>query len=211
MQPEHSRADTRQRSRGALCLPLLTLCAGALSLALSGCGDYGVGATAGSDTLTVALAKAQGGGEAHLFLYRTTSQKTGERLGVGRLFEAEQSRQARAVLRFEDIAPGTPLHVHFLWLNPDGKEVYTKETLIRAGDWRDAARRDSLAKALVSLDPERGIVELESRYGISPEKFEEELHKPEEERRFKEGTWTVRTYLFRKRFLETTFELRGSP
>ena len=38
-------------------------------------------------------------------------------------------------------------------------------------------------------------------------RFEEEFHKEESKKKFKEGTWEVRTYLFRKRLLSTTFEL----
>ena len=60
----------------------------------------------------------------------------------------------------------------------------------------------------VLLDTERGFLEVESRYGISPARFEEEFHKQEERRMFKLGTWSVRAYLFRTLLLESSFELR---
>jgi hypothetical protein len=85
--------------------------------------------------------------------------------------------------------------------------VYTKETLVRRTDWDDPAQQDSLRRALVTLDPQAGFVEVESRYGVSPARFEEQLHKPEDRRTFEAGTWTVRAYLYRKLLLESSFEL----
>ncbi|MBD3236925.1 MAG: hypothetical protein GF330_09495 [Candidatus Eisenbacteria bacterium] len=184
------------------------LCCGLLALAvLGGCSDYGAWAPEGADTVAVALPASLGGGEAKLFLYRITSLETGERLGVGRTFAMEERRQVRAVLQFEQIDPGTPLLVHFLWINPDGKELFTKDIAIAEADWHSAARRDTLARSLVDLYPEERRLEIESRYGVSPARLEEQFHKVEERRTFKEGIWEVRTYLFRKRLLSTTFEL----
>jgi hypothetical protein len=48
---------------------------------------------------------------------------------------------------------------------------------------------------------------VESRYGVGLSRIDEELHRAEEDRRFKPGTWSVRVYLFRKRLLESSFEL----
>lgn len=195
-----------QRATGRRGIALV-LCGVLAAAAFGGCGDYGAGAPEGADTISVALPTGWGNGQANLFLYRVTSLKTGQRLGIGRTFAMEERRQVRAVLQFEDVAAGTPLLVHIMWINPDGKELYTKQIDITAEDWHSAARRDTLAKSRIDLDPDAGRVEIESRYGVSPARFEEQFHKKEEKRTFKEGTWEVRTYLFRKRLLSTTFEL----
>ncbi len=176
-------------------------------MAPAGCGSYGTVATEGVDTVSVALPASAGGGSANLFLYRITSRETGERLGVGRSFHVQERRQVRAVLQFEDVPVGTPLLIHTMWINPDGKELFTKEVYVAREDWTDGARRDSLAGDLVMLDAESGRVEIESRYGVSPARFEEEFYKDEDKRTFKTGTWEVRTYLYRKRLLQTDFEL----
>ena len=189
---------------------MLALAAGALlaaALGPLGCEPYGVYAAAGADTVSVALPAHYGAARASLFLYRITARKTGERLGMARSFRVEQDRQVRSVLQFHDLKPGTELLVHVLWLNPDGKEVYTKEIYVRARDWNDEALRAELAGNHILLDPARGFLELESRYGVGPDRIDEELHKEESKREFKLGTWTVRAYLYRKLILETSFEL----
>jgi len=173
-----------------------------------GCEPYGTVAASGADTVSVALPSHYGGATADLFLYRITSRKTGERLGVARTFRVEQDRQVRSVLQFRDLQPGTELLVHVLWLNPDGKEVYTKEVHVRPGDWQNEAIRAELARGFVTLDPNQRDFELESRYGVGPDRIDEELHKSEDRREFKLGRWTVRTYLFRKLILETSFDLQ---
>lgn len=191
-------------------LPAAVFAAGAVLLALLGslgCESYGVSAAAGADTVSVALPAHYGAARADLFLYRITSRKTGERLGVARSFRVEQDRQVRSVLRLQDLQPGTELLVHVLWLNPDGKEVYTKEVRVRERDWTDEALRAELESNHIVLDPSGGRFELESRYGVGPDRIDEELHKEESKREFKLGTWTVRAYLYRKLILETTFEL----
>lgn len=177
------------------------------SLCAGGCEPYGVVAGEGVDTVSVALAQQFGGGHADLFLYRITSRKTGAYLGIGRRFPMRERGQVRAVLSMDQVPAGTPLLIHYMWINPDGKEVYTKEIYIRAEDWTDPETVGALKEARVSLDPVQGTVQMESRYGISPDRLDEQLHKPEETWTFKTGTWTVRTYLFRKKLLETTFEL----
>lgn len=173
-----------------------------------GCEPYGAVAAAGADTVSVALPSHYGGGTADLFLYRITSRRTGERLGVARAFRVEQDRQVRSVLQFRDLQPGTELLVHVLWLNPDGKEVYTKEVHVKPRDWQDEALRAELARSFITLDPDHGVFELESRYGVGPDRIDEELHKPEHRREFKLGRWSVRAYLFRKLILESSFELQ---
>jgi hypothetical protein len=178
-----------------------------VALTAGGCGEYyGATAPAGADTVSVAL-PGNIGGSARLYLYRITSGKTGERLGVGRSFRVEEGRQVRAVLQLEDLAPARDLHIHLMWINPEGKAAYTKEIHIRPDDWRHDDRRRALADEMITLDPQRNALELESRYGVSPERFEEELIKPEDRRTFKTGKWRVRAYLFRKLMLETSFDL----
>jgi hypothetical protein len=174
---------------------------------VTGCENYGVKATAGADTVSIALPSQIGQGTAHLFLYRIKSRRTNQRLGVGRTFRIEEERQVRAVLQMEGVQTGSPLLLHSMWINPDGNEVYTKEVQVRRDDWLNEARRDTLAKGRLLLEPEADFVELESRYGVDPARLEEELHKPVERRKFKTGTWMVRVYLFRKLLLETSFEL----
>lgn len=177
------------------------------TLAAAGCGgNYGAPVPAGADTVSVALPRDVGRA-ARLYLYRITSGKTGERLGVGRSFRVEEGRQVRAVLQLEDLVPECPLHIHLMWINPEGKAAYTKEIEIRPEDWRHDDRRRALADGMITLDAQRNAFELESRYGVSPERFEEEMIKPEDRRTFKTGTWLVRAYLFRKLLLETSFEL----
>lgn len=173
----------------------------------SGCAHYGAQAGAAQDTLQVPLPETIGSGTARLFLYRITSSRTGERMGVGREFRVEPDRQVRAVLQLQGADPAREILLHVMWVNPDGQEVYTKETLITEQDWRDPARREELGRAFVHLDPQTGLLEFESRYGVDPIRFEEEAHKAEEDRRFTLGTWLVRFYLFRKLYLETSFEL----
>jgi len=199
--------DSKRIGRAGL---LSVLAAGALlagAFCQSGCEPYGVSAAAGADTVSVALPAHFGGARADLFLYRITSRKTGERIGVARSFRVEQDRQVRSVLQLRDLKPGTELLVHVLWLNPDGKEVYTKEIRVREQDWSDEALRAQLESNHVVLDPAKGLFELESRYGVGPDRIDEELHKAEDKREFKLGTWTVRAYLYRKLILETSFEL----
>jgi hypothetical protein len=94
-----------------------------------------------------------------------------------------------------------------MWINPDGKAAYTKEVEVRPEDWRRPDRVNALAGEMVRLDPAGNGLELESRYGVGPDRFEEELLKSPERRTFKAGTWLVRAYLFRKLLLETSFEL----
>jgi hypothetical protein len=177
------------------------------ALTAAGCGEnYGATAPVGADTTSVAL-PGDVGGSARLYLYRITSGKTGERLGVGRSFRVEEGRQVRAVLQLEDLVPARDLHIHLMWINPEGKAAYTKEIRIRPEEWRHDDRRRALADGMITLDPQRNAFELESRYGVSPERFEEELTKPEDRRTFKTGKWLVRAYLFRKLMLETSFDL----
>jgi hypothetical protein len=199
------RADRRRRSDSLTgCLTAVLLAA---VLASTGCEPYGVGAPAGADTVSAALGSGPLGGTAHLFLYRISSRETGERLGVGRSFRVEPDRQVRAVLQLEGWDPRRDALVHIMWINPDGKEVYTKETTVLAGDWADEERRAALAKRRIHLEPETGRLEIESRYGVDPIRLEEELHRDPEKRRFKLGTWEVRAFLYRKRLLTTSFEL----
>jgi hypothetical protein len=198
----------RAPATAGLLLGLAGLAGLAGALSQLGCEPYGAVAAADADTVAVALPSFYGGAEADLFLYRITSRKTGERLGVARTFRVEQDRQVRSVLQLHDLRPGTELLVHVLWLNPDGKEVYTKEVHVKPDDWHDEALRAELARGFVTLDPDHGLFELESRYGVGPDRFDEELHKPEEKREFKLGRWTVRAYLFRKLILETSFDLQ---
>jgi len=192
----------RQPMRAWLAVVVLWIAA----FAVGGCSEYGARAAAGADTVAVTL-PTNPGGTARLFLYRVTASKTGERLGVGRSFRVGEGRQVRAVLQVEGLKPASPLHLHLMWINPDGKKAYTKEVQLRPEDWTRDDRRRALASEMVALDPQRGSVELESRYGISPARIEEELHKPEDSRTFKTGTWIVRAYLFRELLLETSFEL----
>jgi hypothetical protein len=173
----------------------------------SGCGRYGAQAGAAQDTLQVPLPETIGSGTARLFLYRINSLRTGERVGVGREFRVEPDRQVRAVLQLQGVDPAREILLHVMWVNPDGQEVYTKETRITERDWRDPARREELGRAFVHLDPQTNLLEFESRYGVDPIRFEEEAHKAEEDRSFTLGTWLVRFYLFRKLYLETSFEL----
>ncbi len=179
----------------------------ALAGLAGGCGgDYGVSASPGADTVSVAL-PSDIGGTARLYLYRITSAKTGERLGVGRSFRVEEGRQVRAVFQLDGVRTDRLLHIHLMWINPDQKAAYTKEIRIRPEDWQHDDRRRALAAEYITLDPQRRFLELESRYGVSPERFEEEMLKPEERRTFKTGTWLVRAYLFRRLVLETSFDL----
>ena len=176
-------------------------------LALTACTQSGVSAPAAADTVAVALPAHLGYGEARLLLYRITSARSGERLGVGRRFHLEPDRQVRAVLQLDGLYPDQQLLLHLMWINPDGKEVYTKEVRIESEEWRDAEARAARAAALVTLAPERSMLEIESRYGVDPIRLEEELHRAEEQRAFKLGTWRVRAYLFRQLILEMPFEL----
>jgi hypothetical protein len=178
----------------------------ALAVIAGGCGEYGVAAAPGADSVSVAL-PADIGGAARLYLYRITSSKTGERLGVGRSFRVEEGRSVRAVLQLDGVRSDRQLHIHLMWINPEGKAAYTKEIRIRPEDWQHDDRRRALAADMVTLDPQRRFLELESRYGVSPERFEEEMLKPEDRRTFKTGTWLVRAYLFRRLVLQTSFEL----
>ncbi len=178
------------------------------SLLLGGCEPYGTYAAVDADAVSVALSPTFGeDASASFFFYRIKSRKTGERRGIGRAFRIEERRQVRAVLQLAEIDAGTPLLVHVMWLNPDGKKVYTKEVFIGTADWASQAGQDSLANQRVTLDPDTGFVEIESRYSVGPDRFDEELHKPEDRRTFKTGTWSVRVYLYRKRILESSFEL----
>ena len=200
-------AGLRRRKRHAPAPCLLAL-AGAAVLACAGCHTYGVSAPAGADTVMVTLPRPAEPRDvaARLFLYRTTSRQTGERLGVGRTFEIGSGRQVRAVLQMEGLAPEDPLQIHLLWVNPDGKKAFVKEVWVRPDDW---ARREAGEEAgqLLLLDRQDGRLELESRYGIDPVRLEEEMHKPEASRLFRPGRWELRVYLFRQRILETAFDL----
>jgi len=186
---------------------LLSLAGLALVAMSAGCAHDGALAVAGVDTLSTPLPASLGHGEARLFFYRITSAKTGERLGISRTFAIEPERQVRSVVQLEGLDPGREILLHVMWVNPDGLEVFTKEAHITREDWFEPARRDTLAKEHVQVDPIAGFLELESRYGVDPIRIEEEAHKDEESRRFKAGTWSVKVYLFRRLFLESSFEL----
>ncbi len=179
----------------------------AATLGLAGCGSYGVEAPAAADTVSVALPAHGSDGLARLFLYRITAAKSGEKVGIGREFRIEEGRQVRAVLQLEGLDPASGIQLHVMWLNPDGKRAFVKEIYVQPTDWGSAERRQALAKEWVLLDPRRGQLEMESRYGVDPGRFEEELHKTDDKRTFKPGRWTVRVYWFRTRLLETSFEL----
>jgi len=196
-------AAFRQRIPGVLLAALLA------ASGTAGCQRYGRMAAEEADTVSVRIPRPARPAdlEADLFLYRITRLKTGERLGVGRTFEMEPDRQVRAVLHLAGLEPTDDVLLHLLWLNPDGKEAYTKRIYITPEDWTVPARRDSLADDLLWLDPRAGTLELESRYGVDPIRVEEELYRPPEKRLFKAGTWQVRAYLFRKLLLETSFDL----
>ncbi len=185
---------------------LLFLAAGA-ALGPSGCESYGVVAREGVDTVSVAVPALGPDARADLFLYRITSLRTGRRLGVNREFHVEERRDVRAVLQVHGLEPGSELLVHLMYLNPKDKEMFTKPVHILPQDWQDPERRAQLEDEFIILDPERGFFEVESRYGVEPGRFDEEFHQPPEKRDFRLGTWKVRAYLFRKRTLETTFEL----
>ncbi|MCK4414153.1 MAG: hypothetical protein KAY32_11460 [Candidatus Eisenbacteria sp.] len=176
-------------------------------LSLAGCEPYGAPAAPGADTASVSLGAGMTQAQAHLFLYRITSRETGGRLGVGRAFRVEPNRQVRAVLQFTDWDPRRDALIHIMWINPDGKEIYTKEIHVIGEDWASTERREALGRKRIRLEPERGLLEIESRFGIDPIRLEEELHRDPEDRYFKLGTWQVRAYLYRKLLLQTSFEL----
>lgn len=211
---EAVRTDATRDAGGVICMRrsrlYVVLLMGAMlawMLPQQGCEPYGTVATADADVVSASLPTGYGDGSASLFLYRVKSRKTGERLGLGRSFRIEEERQVRAVLEMEGLTQGRALLLHLMWINPDGKKVFTKEIHVLSGDWTNEARQDSLKKQRVKLDAKRGSLELESRYRIGPSRFDEEFHKPEDKRTFKTGTWTVRAYLFRKLLLENSFEL----
>lgn len=189
------------------------ICLGALVVfAQSGCEQYGTATPERlGETLSVPLpgdyAATAGEGSANLFFYRITSSNTGERLGVGDKFLIEERRQVRAVVQLAGMRDNEPMLLHFLWLNPDGIEMYTKDIHIRPGDWTATELREELSAALVSLDRSRGFLEVESRYSVSPGKFDREVGKDEKDKKFKTGTWSVRVYLYRKHLMTGHFEL----
>ncbi|MCW3131114.1 MAG: hypothetical protein N2V73_00075 [Candidatus Methanospirare jalkutatii] len=183
-----------------------------LSLAAlaSGCGGYGAVAPEGADTVSVALTGTVPGADsilARLYLYRIKSRKTHKRLGIGRSFTIREGRQVRAVLEMEGLDGDEHLLIHIMWINPDGRRAYTKEVHILPGDWDSEEKVQQLRKMRVRLDRARHLLEVESRYGVDPVKFEEEMDKPPEKRTFKPGRWEVRVYLFRKLLLATSFDL----
>ncbi len=176
----------------------------------SGCEPYGVEAPAGADTVAVTLPRADAPRDvtARLFLYRTTARQTGERIGIGRRFAIGANRQVRAVLQMEGLAAGEPLLLHIVWINPDGKKAFAKEVRVEPEDWtRPPSVEEQAGQPRLTLDPQGGRLELESRYGIDPIRLEEEMHKPEDERTFRPGHWGVKVYLYRKLILGTDFEL----
>jgi len=204
-EPREHRQRARRAPMVCACLAWIALFAG-LTLS-AGCAHDGAAAAPGVDTLRTPLPSSVGQGEARLFFYRITSSKTGERLGSARSFAVEPERQVRAVVQLEGVDTSRDIMLHVMWINPDGLEVFTKEAFIKPSDWRDPARRDELARGLVQLDPAKRMLDVESRYGVDPIRFEEEAHKDEESRRFKTGTWEIKVYLFRRLIMESTFEL----
>jgi hypothetical protein len=175
-----------------------------------GCEPYGVEAPAGADTVAVTLLRPDAPRDvaAKLYLYRTTARQTGERIGIGRRFAIGSNRQVRAVLQMEGLTAGEPLLLHIVWINPDGKKAFAKEVRVRPEDWtRRVAVEEQAGQPRLTLDPQGGRLELESRYGIDPIRLEEEMHKPEESRTFRTGHWGVKVYLYRKLILGTDFEL----
>ncbi len=198
-----ARSGRRLSARAGWAL----VCLAVLGVSLAGCERYGSTASAGENTLQVALPDGFGTGVARMYFYRVNARTTGERMGVGREFHVEPDRQVRAVLEMDGVDPESDLLLHVMWLNPKGQEVYTKEIRISENDWRDPVRREEMAKGFVQLDPQARHLEVESRYGVDPIRFEEEAHKAAEDRKFLLGTWTVRFYLFRRLFVESTFEL----
>lgn len=178
-----------------------------LGLLPAGCERYGEIAEPGIDTLSVAMPAFYESATASLFLYRITSRDSGKRLGIGREFEVEERRDVRSVVKLEGLEGNEPLQLHIMYLNPMGKEMYTKEIRVERADWTSPEKRQALAETLVQLDPERGLCEVEARYGVGPDKYDREAHKAREEKDFRVGTWHVRVYLFRLLLMETSFEL----
>lgn len=208
---EGARRARGRRGGAWLALAVAGLIAGTTALLAggAGCEPYGALAPAGADTVSVTLPRPTAPKDvtARLYLYRSTARRSGERLGVGRTFEIGSGRQVRAVLEMEGLEPEEELQLHILWANPDRKKAFVKEVWVRPEDWRRQSIGDEASSQRLSLDAQHGRLELESRYGIDPVRLEEEMHKPEESRTFRPGTWEVSVYLFRKRILETTFEL----
>jgi len=190
-------------------LMLLTLIA---TTGLLGCGQYSSPvADESADLLTVPLpsvfAAEPGEGNANLYFYRINSRKTGERLGLGHSFMVEEHRQVRAVFQLEGLKPAEPILLHFLWLNPNGKKARTQDIFISSEDWHADSLSAELQNARVKLDLDTGTLEAESRYGVSPFKFEREADKAPKDRTFMTGTWSVRVYLYRKWLMTGRFEL----
>ncbi len=178
-----------------------------LCLLPAGCERYGEIAEPGIDTLSVAMPETYENATASLFLYRITTRDSGKRIGIGREFEVEERRGVRSVVQLDGLEGNEPLQLHIMYLSPTGKKMYTKEAVVEAGDWTSPERREELAKTRVQLDPDRGLCEVEARFGVHPGKFDREAHKDEDKKNFREGTWHVRVYLFRLLLMETSFEL----
>jgi hypothetical protein len=185
----------------------------ALAICLqTGCEQYGTPTPEHiGDSLTVALpeiyAATAGEGSAKLFFYRITSGKTGKRLGVGDKFLIEERRQVRTVVQLEGLDENEPMLLHFLWLNPDGTKMFTKDIHVQPEDWTAPELREALRLAHVTLDKTRGYLEAESRYSVSPGKFDREVGKEEKDKKFKTGEWSVRVYLYRKHLMTGHFQL----
>ncbi len=178
-----------------------------LLLAATGCDNFGQVADPGIDTLHVSLPRGWGDAQAQLFLYRITSLASGDRLGVGREFMIEDRRQVRAVVIMDGLHGNEPILLHVMFISPTGKKMYTKEVHVQAADWPSAEKREALANDFTYLDPVQGRLEVEARYGVGPDKYDLEAHKPQAEKEFRAGTWQVRVYLFRKLLMQTDFEL----
>lgn len=97
-------------------------------LAPSGCSDRVETATSGKDSTTVYPDKEPGGVEASILFYRAKSRKSGRLLGVDDPFTIKEKSRVRARVELENVgALGERGGMfHLVWVDPDGKEFYTK-------------------------------------------------------------------------------------
>jgi len=102
-----------------------------LALALfapTGCSDRVETAASGKDSTAVYPAKEPGGVEASILLYRAKSKKSGRLLGADGPFTIKEKSKVRARITLEnaDALAERGGMFHLVWVDPEGKEFYTK-------------------------------------------------------------------------------------
>ncbi|MFH1679550.1 MAG: hypothetical protein ABIH26_02785 [Candidatus Eisenbacteria bacterium] len=134
--------------KGRRTIGILAGIAAALFLS---CASREQAPASGEDSTIVYPSRKSGGVEARITLYEKESKKSGELLGAGRVFTTGENERVRARVEIENgsVLGRDPLLFHLVWLDPEGKSIYTKQIDHSLGDPPD------LLESAISIPPDK--------------------------------------------------------